>query len=119
MAQSFPSLRGQAESSAREGQIAELERLREELTGRMRQYQRTIRYFDTDPSVKFTAEKLTRVMDRLTRLRSAPAATNATDPYEMLVENMRAEIRSDEENVKKRCWPRCRSRCRRIRSSST
>ena len=101
MAQSFPSLRGQAESSAREGQIAELERLREELTGRMRQYQRTIRYFDTDPSVKFTAEKLTRVMDRLTRLRSAPAATNATDPYEMLVENMRAEIHSDEENVKK------------------
>ncbi|MBV8383783.1 MAG: polysaccharide biosynthesis tyrosine autokinase [Planctomycetaceae bacterium] len=103
LAQSFPNLKGQAESSSREGQIAELERVREELTGRMRQFRRTIRYFDSDPSVKYTAEKLDRVMDRLTRLRSAPTATSdgGTDPYEALVENMRTEIRSDEENVKK------------------
>ncbi|HMB05186.1 MAG TPA: hypothetical protein VKP69_15790, partial [Isosphaeraceae bacterium] len=97
IAQYFPSARAQFGGSPNEGLVAELERKREELTGKMHLYKRQIRpnYFNTDPSVRFTRDKLALVTERLNRLRSAPAEAGG-DPTEAVISNMRAEIQADE-----------------------
>ena len=82
--------------SAREVRIAELERLREDLFGQMKMMKGKVRYFDSDPSVRYKAEKLRQVMDHLTRLRSVPARPEADNPYEQILDATRAEIQADE-----------------------
>lgn len=87
------------EMSTREVKIAELEKWREELTGQMQMMKSKVRYFNSDPSVKYKAEKLKQVMNQLTRLRSVPARETG-DPYEILMEATRAEIQADERAAK-------------------
>lgn len=102
LAQSFPSLKGQGGPSSVEGSISELELMREELTGKLQALKRRIKYFDLDPSVRFQADKLKLVMDRLEKLRklTAPSGEAGVDPYEALVQSKRAELQRKEDAAK-------------------
>jgi capsular exopolysaccharide synthesis family protein len=101
ISQYFPSARGQFGGSPNDGQIAELERKREELVGRLHRIKRIARHFDTDPAARDTADKLSMITQRLDRLRGASASPDAGDPNEAILANLREEIRGDEERAER------------------
>lgn len=93
VAQLFPNIRGRGEFAAIDNQLIELESIRRKLTGRLKSYRSSVRSsrFNTDPSVKFTAEQLNHVLDEIKDLKSRATET-AANPSEFLLDSMREEI---------------------------
>jgi succinoglycan biosynthesis transport protein ExoP len=98
----FPSGRGSFGGSPNDGQIAELERKREELVGRLYRIKRVVRNFDADPAARDAADKLGLIIERIDRLRGAsrPGAEPG-DPNKVILANLGEEIRRDEERAEK------------------
>lgn len=97
--QFFPTARSQFGGAPNAARIADLEQLREELADKLLQFKRRIKHFDSDPSVRNTAEKLASVQERLERLRATPA-DEAGDPAESVMATVRDEVRAEQARAK-------------------
>jgi capsular exopolysaccharide synthesis family protein len=100
LAQVLPGGRDNPELSVRQSMLAELEKQRRTLSRSLRQYQRTMRHFDTDNATRIQAGKLEDVMDEIERLRSEPVAkaeSPGTELFESMIRSLSEEIRTDHE----------------------
>jgi capsular exopolysaccharide synthesis family protein len=94
LAQVSPKARAQFEDPSIPGMMSELHRERRRLEEKLENGRRVMRSnFDNDPSSKFWAGKLERVLDELNALQSLPK-TVSVDPSESFIATMRDEIKS-------------------------
>jgi polysaccharide biosynthesis transport protein len=101
MTQMLPSREFRPDSPI-DARIGELEQTYAELTGRLHQYRSMFRkeHFNSDPTVRRTADRLKVVMDSIQRYKAAQGVDVPTaDPSEMLVDQMRREIQADEQTA--------------------
>jgi capsular exopolysaccharide synthesis family protein len=104
LAQVFPNLKNQMDART-EGRMSDLQTLRETYIARLEETKRLLRpeRFNSDPAVRHNALKLKKVMEQIERYRSAWADRSAQgndSPYEMIVGQLREEIRSGEETAR-------------------
>jgi len=86
--------------NSRAARIAELNRLRKMYTHALEDMRRSIRHFNTDPSVKKVAGMLDDVLDELDELRSFRKEKLST-PNELILEQFTKEMEADREDHEK------------------
>jgi capsular exopolysaccharide synthesis family protein len=100
LAEMFPNFRNQGDPAV-SGKLAELEDKKEELIGRLQQYRRRVRNFNSDPSVDYTARKLQEVMESIDRLKASSAGNQTVNPTEAIVAQYHEELHTDELTAQK------------------
>ena len=98
--QMFPKLEADPEAAERRHQIGQLENIRRRLTLQLQEHKRGIRNFESDPSVKTAANRLTHVMDQIEELKQPTPRAETPDGSELVVNSLREELSTAETTSK-------------------
>jgi capsular exopolysaccharide synthesis family protein len=103
MTQMFPHVARSQGDPRVEARLGELEHLRDKYVGQLEEIRRRSRQFNSDPSARHFAAKLSQVLDDIRRLQSVPQGgggdASLVNPAEAIVAQMQRELENHEEKA--------------------